>query len=108
MSAFFYSWTKIIQSLLIDLARDIRDDLFFDMKKPLFYIVGWVTGSSVAAVGIGLVLIIETFSYSEINQDPTILIRWLSGWAITGTIVGFIKLVGICLKTSSNPCRRGT
>ena len=65
--------------------------MFFDMKKPLFYIVGWVTGSSVAAVGIGLVLTIEIFSYSEINRDPTILIRWLSGWAITGTIVGFIK-----------------
>ena len=61
------------------------------MKKPLFYIVGWVIGSSVAAVGIGLFLTIEIFSYSEINRDPTILIRWLSGWAITGTIVGFIK-----------------
>ena len=66
-------------------------DKFNEINRPIHYTVGWVLGSAIVAVGVGLSLTIEVFSYSEIRRDLTILIRWLVKWATAGAIVGFIK-----------------
>ena len=66
-------------------------DKFNEINRPIHYTVGWVLGSAIVAVGFGLSVTIEVFSYSEISRDLTILVRWLVKWATAGAIVGFIK-----------------